>query len=207
MSITLKTRKMLWGRAANRCAYCRKELVIDSTETDDESVVGEECHIVGEKEDGPRGISPLTHEQRDKYGNLVLLCCVHHKMVDDQPGEYSVDRLTQLKNEHESWVRTSLAEFDADKQRDDEQYADIVQELCDRTDIDNWQNWTSFLLGGGYPRIWKEIHSKLNTIPHWLLARVWPGRYATIEMSFHNFRIVLRAYPITPAVLQAMRAN
>lgn len=83
MPITLKTHKMLWGRAANRCAICRMELVMDASETDDEAVVGEACHIVAQKEDGPRGQSPLTQEQRDKYANLILLCNVHHKQVDD----------------------------------------------------------------------------------------------------------------------------
>lgn len=36
MSISSKTRKMLWGREANRCAICRMEIVMDETETDDE---------------------------------------------------------------------------------------------------------------------------------------------------------------------------
>ncbi len=56
MGISLKTRKMLWGRAANRCAFrdCRKELVVDATETDDESLVGEECHIVAREEGGAK---------------------------------------------------------------------------------------------------------------------------------------------------------
>ena len=32
MSISLKTHKMLWGRAANKCAFpeCRKDLVVDA---------------------------------------------------------------------------------------------------------------------------------------------------------------------------------
>ncbi|MCH1643274.1 HNH endonuclease, partial [Paenibacillus timonensis] len=73
MSISSKTRKMLWGRAANRCAICKIELVMDETETDDESVIGDECHIVAREEDGPRGESILSKEQRDKYNNLILL--------------------------------------------------------------------------------------------------------------------------------------
>lgn len=64
MSISLKTHKMLWGRAGSKCAFtgCRKDLVVDATETDDESVVGEECHIIARKSDGARGVSDLTEE-------------------------------------------------------------------------------------------------------------------------------------------------
>jgi hypothetical protein len=79
---------MLWGRYANRCNFedCRRELVMDATETDDESIIGEECHIFARGKNGPRGNSTLTEEQRDKYSNLILLCSVHHKLIDDQPG-------------------------------------------------------------------------------------------------------------------------
>lgn len=197
MAITLKTRKMLWGRAANRCAVaaCRRELVIDATETDDESLIGEECHIVAESSDGPRGASPLTSEQRDKYSNLILLCAVHHKVIDDQLGEYTVERLNQMKHDHERWVCESLGGFDPVRQREDEQYADLIQEFCDRVHINNWQSWSSWVLGGGdYPRMHKEIHGKLNGMREWLLSRVWPQRYPEIESSFLNFRLVLQDF-------------
>jgi hypothetical protein len=86
---------------------CRRELVMDATETDDESLVGEAAHIVAESAAGPRGASPLTPEQRDKYANLILLCNVDHKVVDDQFNEYTVERLSTLKQQHEAWVGAS----------------------------------------------------------------------------------------------------
>ena len=188
---------MLWGRAANRCAFpsCQLDLFIDATETDDEALIGEECHIVARSSHGPRGDSQLTPEQRDKYGNLILLCAVHHELVDDQPGEYSVERLRQMKQDHENWVKASLGGFDATKQRDDELCADLIQEFCSRVDINNWQNWSSWVLGGGsYPRIEIEIHDKLDAMRDWLLSRVWPKRYPEIESSFQNFRLVLQDF-------------
>ena len=187
---------MLWGRSANRCAFesCRKELVFDATETDDESLIGEECHIVGKKEDGPRGNSPLTSEQRDKYSNLVLLCSVHHKLVDDQTGKYTVEHLQQIKTSHEQWVRESLDVYDPVKQRDDEQYATLVDEFCKRVTLDHWQGWTSFLLSHGHPRISREIHEKLDDSRDWFLSRVWPSRYPEIQSSFNNFRLVLQDF-------------
>ena len=42
--------------------------------------------------------------------NLVLLCRVHHKMVDDQPETYTVAVLSSLKANHEKWVADQLAE-------------------------------------------------------------------------------------------------
>src|SRR5260221_3350426 len=107
MSISTKSAKMLWGRSAARCSMpdCRCQLVIDETEADNETLIGEMCHMVGESEDGPRGVSTLTREQRDAYGNLILLCRNHHGEIDGQPDTYPVERLSTLKTEHERWVR------------------------------------------------------------------------------------------------------
>jgi len=108
MAITDKTRKSLWGRSANRCAICRHELVVDATAADDESVVGDECHIVSGKGQGPRYDAAFSSDRVDKPDNLILLCRVHHKMVDDQHETYTVDVLRRLKANHEKWVSSTL---------------------------------------------------------------------------------------------------
>jgi hypothetical protein len=110
MPISEKTRKILWGRSGNRCAFCRHELVIDATTADDRSVVGEECHIVSGKGQGPRYDSSYPPEQFDEAENLILLCRIHHKMVDDQHENYTADILTKLKTNHDKWVSSTLGE-------------------------------------------------------------------------------------------------
>lgn len=196
MSISVKTQKMLWGRAANRCVICRTELVMDASETDDESVVGEACHVVASSQDGPRGDSPLTQEQRDKYANLILLCNIHHKQIDDQHVAFSVERLNTLKKTHEDWVRVQL-EFDTAKQRDDEFYAGVIDEWASRIDLDNWINRASPILCNGQPSIDKDLLRALEDIRAWLLSRHWPGRYPAIESAFLNFRSVVQDFCMT----------
>lgn len=110
MPVSEKTRKILWGRSGNRCALCRQELVIDATSADDESVVGDECHIVSGKPHGPRHDSAFPPEGLDETENLILLCRVHHKMVDDQCETYTFEMLQKLKANHEKWVSATLAE-------------------------------------------------------------------------------------------------
>lgn len=110
MAITDKTRKILWGRSGNRCAMCRRELVIDATSADDEAIVGDECHIVSRKGQGPRHDPAFPTERLDEAENLLLLCRVHHKMVDDQCETYTVVLLSQLKRNHEKWVSECLSE-------------------------------------------------------------------------------------------------
>ncbi len=72
-----------------------------------ESVTGEEAHIIGRSRSGPRGGQSYVGD-RDSYDNLLLLCSVHHKIVDDQPLIYPPIRLRKIKAEHEEWVKRSL---------------------------------------------------------------------------------------------------
>jgi hypothetical protein len=166
---------------------------MDATETDDESLVGEAAHIVAESTSGPRGASPLTPEQRDKYANLILLCNVDHKVVDDQVGEYTVARLSTLKQQHETWVRGQLG-FDAAKIRDDEIYADYVGHWASAMRLDHWRSWASAPLDGGQPVLGVEMATALNEIRPWLLSRIWPRRYEDLEGAFTNFRQVAQDF-------------
>ena len=109
MSISDRTRKLLWGRSGNRCAICKKELVVNATAADDESVVADECHIVSPEENGPRHDPSCPKDNLDSYNNLILLCRVHHKQVDDQQATFSADALRGVKSEHELWVSEKLA--------------------------------------------------------------------------------------------------
>jgi hypothetical protein len=46
----------------------------------------------------------------DAYENLILLCKVDHKVVDDQPGEYTKQRLHEIQVRHEEWVMQTLGQ-------------------------------------------------------------------------------------------------
>ena len=167
---------------------------MDSTETDDESLIGEACHIVAHSSDGPRGNSLRPPEQRDKYGNLILLCNIHHKQIDDQPDTFTVSHLQHLKNDHEMWVRQSLASYDAAKQGDDEIYADYITEWETRSFLNEWMIWSTNVLSHGRPTLRKAIADSLSDLPGWLLGRIWPCRYPQLEDSFLNFRLVLQDF-------------
>jgi len=82
---------------------------MEATPQDSESVVGDECHIVSEKPKGPRYDADFPPDHIDSYSNLILLCRVHHKMVDDQEETFTADILRKLKANHESWVSQALA--------------------------------------------------------------------------------------------------
>lgn len=110
MAITDKSRKLLWGRSGNRCASCKVELTQASTARDPDSIIGDECHIVSSKSRGPRYDGSLAADfDHDSYDNLILLCKVHHKLVDDQPDTFDAEVLRELKTKHEQWVKARLS--------------------------------------------------------------------------------------------------
>jgi hypothetical protein len=67
------------------------------------------AHIVARSEDGPRGESQLTLQERDKYSNLILLCPTHHSEIDKNYKDWSIDKLHRIKTEHEAWVSEQLS--------------------------------------------------------------------------------------------------
>jgi hypothetical protein len=193
--VSVKTQKMLWGRAAARCAFptCRIPLVLDETETDDPALIGENCHIVSGASEGPRRDPAFPRDKIDLYGNLILLCRNHHREVDEQENKYTPDVLRNLKQDHEEWVTSSLESYDPQKQRDDEYYAGLVDKWVQLAHLESWHAWSSYILSG-QPSMSKELSDDLDAMGIWIVGRVWPGRYPELESAFSNFQAILNDF-------------
>jgi len=107
MPIKVKTRKILWSKSGNRCAFCKKHLVQKFEVSNANFIVGEECHIISSKENGPRGKVTKLGDYDDN-DNLILLCANDHKLIDDFPETFTLELLVNLKNNHEKWVENAL---------------------------------------------------------------------------------------------------
>lgn len=177
---------MVWARSGNRCAFpdCNHELVVGDTKSDDESVIGDEAHIVAREPNGPRGDDPLPEDARDKFDNLILLCRIHHKIVDDHPEKYTKAVLVEFKRQHQDLVQKSLS-FDKTEEID-LKYASLLDDLFQMYDIDNWKGWTSGLLSNGQPSISRAKLAQLQNLPSHVQSRFWPRKYEALEKSVHN---------------------
>ncbi len=107
-----QTMKLLWGRAAGRCAIadCRVELFVTEDDYNPVCVIGEMGHIAASSNAGPRAHLELNMRARDSYDNLILLCRNCHRKVDTLKLSYPRERLLEIKANHEAWVRTALPE-------------------------------------------------------------------------------------------------
>ncbi len=194
MGISLRTHKVLWGRPGGRCAICKRLLVLDAgVGGDDLSIIGDEAHIIGRKETFTRGdYDSLTPEERDEYANLILLCKNDHKLIDDQPAQYTVERLHQIKTEHETEIRTGWTSDDERHQQDDEIYASYIDDWAKRSELDRWVAISSWLDSDDAPMVSKAWYDSARDVGPWVLSRIWPGRYRRLEEALVNYAHVLR---------------
>jgi len=169
------------------------ELAVDATETDDDSVIGDECHIIAREANGPRGQLDVSPEQRDQFDNLILLCKNHHKEIDDQPSKYTVEKLHHLKDQHIAWVTNTLR-IDSEKQRDEELLLTIVDGWEALADLDHWTAWTSWIFFEGQPRLENERNTALSQLVDYLYNRVHPDRHPDVRRALNNFSVVLNDF-------------
>jgi hypothetical protein len=112
MSIPIKELKALLQKSGNRCAFpnCGEALLLEGANADDPVILSKIAHIVAEGYDGPRGRYPLPLEERNKESNLLLLCGKHHDIIDNMPQLYTVERLRQMKEDHEALIRAATGD-------------------------------------------------------------------------------------------------
>lgn len=110
-NIPNKDQKILYAKSGNRCAMpgCQQLLVVEKTAKDNNaSQVGEMAHIKGEKFGAARYDETMSAEERNGHENLILVCPTCHKIIDDQPGTYTVNELLKIKKEHEKRIEDSI---------------------------------------------------------------------------------------------------
>ncbi len=192
MSISLKSRKILWTRSGNKCAICKHALIVDSDNPgDDPSIVADEAHIVARSKAFTRGnYAALTAKERDHYSNLILLCKTDHKQVDDQPEQYTVERLREIKAEHELDVQAQLTDNEQRVQEDELVYAGDIDQWAKQSDLANWGDISSWLSADS-PMLPKDWFANQRTLLVWMLGRIWPGRHPQLEDALLNYQHVL----------------
>jgi hypothetical protein len=144
---------------------------------------------VAREPNGPRGSSPLTVAERDSYPNLILLCLEHHKIVDDDPGHWTVERLHEMKAAHEAAVESAMSGNERDALEHDLMYSRFIAEWVERVAADRWEQWTSGLLAPT-PSIEESSLDMLDQVRRWLFTRPWPQSRPELEDAFENFRRV-----------------
>lgn len=90
--------KFLFARSSNRCTFpkCPAPLAHSGT------LIGEICHIKGVRPGSARHDPYQSDADRHAYSNLILMCPTHHVVIDSDEVSYSVERLHEIKADHEA---------------------------------------------------------------------------------------------------------
>jgi len=105
MVISERVKKIVFGRCGNRCSFPDCDQIIAFKEDSSKYAnVGELAHIKGDKPGTARYDSSQNDSERNSADNLILLCGTHHKIIDDQEDKYPVEKLIEIKENHEQWV-------------------------------------------------------------------------------------------------------
>lgn len=98
LPIKFSTSRKLFVNSGNECAFpgCTRRLVNQKGQW-----LAEICHIEGAKSGGERFNPQMTNETRRAASNLMLMCHDHHVETNDVV-EFPVERLRDIKAEHEA---------------------------------------------------------------------------------------------------------
>ncbi|WP_158569415.1 hypothetical protein [Pseudotabrizicola alkalilacus] len=107
-------RRHLIGMSGGCCNICRLRLFVEG-QFGEQARLGDDAHIIAASNAGPRGNDAVSSALKAAAKNLILLCKVCHSKVDQQPIEYSCDRLLEIRNEHYRWVELSLGSIIIEK--------------------------------------------------------------------------------------------
>ena len=170
---------------------CRIELSQDANAANSSFTLGEQAHIVGEKEGSARWSNVLTLDERNSYHNLILLCPTHHTEVDKNEADWPVEKLYLRKSTHELWVKETLGDS-ADVSLLARQVAvtsiiDAAVELCD---LQDWKSWASNALSPD-PSWSLDLPDKVFEFRQRAAAAIWPHEFDELKRSATSLAVLL----------------
>jgi hypothetical protein len=117
-----------------------------------------------------------------------LLCPNDHTTIDRNESDWSIEKLHQIKSEHELWVTETLSEtIDHVKLAQNTILASIVDSAVTLCRLDDWHNWTSSALSSN-PHWPKVLPKSIYEFRRKVIAAIWPKGFdefkrATITLS------------------------
>lgn len=101
------TRTLVAAFAGLRCAMCRDGLW-NQTSSGVLMPSGQVAHIRAVEPQGPR--HDPHYADANHFDNLLYLCYPHHREIDDPKSadDYPVERLEQIKADHERWITETI---------------------------------------------------------------------------------------------------
>jgi hypothetical protein len=120
---SLPTVKRLFTISRNKCAF--PECINKIVDLDTGTILGQICHIKARNAKGPRYDPNQSDTERHAFDNLILMCSMRNKFIDDNYDTYTVEVLQKIKANHEIKSDTSIEIDD-----------NLVQQLLSKSKIE-----------------------------------------------------------------------
>jgi len=173
MSVSNPEIKKLYGLSAGRCCICKVNLFENDVH------IGQMAHVIAKSEDGPRGEEKLSSE-RDSYENLILLCANHHIEIDKNINCYSVEKLHQIKKEHEEGI-TSMFE-DPNGKTDDINSLNLLMRFIPFTQLQHLVGSLPISINLKFSEVADAFEAFRESNPH-----LYPFNNPHLDIKFYNF--------------------
>lgn len=207
MAITQQTLKILWGTSGNRCAFtdCGAELIKQLDNWSGLQILGDQAHIVGSSNNGPRRINAeLDEDLIDSHENLILLCKDHHKLIDTNEKNYPVSDLLHMKKFHQENIQAILSQDDILKNNAEFGYIELIKLIEESLGLDEeqkdllasegglwwtaWLSWTSGIICNADSRITEVQLNQLKNCYLRLRCRIKSNKYEDLEYALDNLQ-------------------
>jgi hypothetical protein len=108
-SLSDSLKKELIAKAAGCCEFkgCGEYLYIENI-SGKKANLSEFAHVIADSPNGPRGEENSSSILKNDISNIMLLCQKHHKLIDDNPSNFKVEMLLDMKKEHENGIETYI---------------------------------------------------------------------------------------------------
>lgn len=104
-NIPEKIKLILMGKSGGKCEFrgCDKK-ILEEALTGKSGIYSNFAHIIADRVNGPRGDKELSPKLAQAESNIMVLCFEHHKFIDENEKEYTVQMLNEMKEEHEKYI-------------------------------------------------------------------------------------------------------
>jgi hypothetical protein len=110
------TRRFVIARSGGCCNKCRTSVFLEN-DFGEKARIGDDAHIYSYSDQAARGQDTGAPVDRNITDNIILLCKNCHAQVDQQPKEFRAQRLSEIRENHYSWVRFCLGRGQIEKPR------------------------------------------------------------------------------------------
>ena len=184
-NISNKNKYLLWVKAGGRCQYrgCNKALYQDilTKRNFNQSYIS---HIVADVPGGPRGDPARSELLKDDLSNLMLMCDVHHRLIDRiEVDKHPEPLLLKMKKEHEERIER-LTEIAPNM------HSHIVTYKANvglHTPVISYESVREYLLPSHYPAMSIAIDLGLSNSPQRDKDEsFWRTELETLEANFND---------------------